>query len=128
MTSLMQSEHYAYNINWDGSASSQSDARVKDNIQTIPNVLDKIDSLRGVYFNFKVKENFRRIGCIAQDFQEHFPEIVTQRFDEAAGEDRLTMDYSRISCILLQGIKELKNIVRNQEQKIAALQQAIASQ
>ena len=53
-----------------------SDQRLKKNIKTITNPLEKIIQLEGVSFNWK-KDNKESIGLIAQDVEKIFPELVS---------------------------------------------------
>ena len=97
-----------------------SDQRLKNNIQTIPNAIDKISQLRGVTFewNKEIYETSRTtdIGVIAQDIQQVLPDAVTlapfdTNFEDntsKSGENYLTVYYEKIIPLLIEGIKELK--------------------
>ena len=54
-----------------------SDKIVKDNIETIPNALDKVNNMRGVYYDHKELNNKRCAGVIAQELENVLPEAVT---------------------------------------------------
>ena len=84
---------------------STSDERLKTNIVTIDNVLDRIDNLNGVYYNWKDGHNFnkREIGVIAQNIEKEFPELIFRGKD-----DFLTVDYPRLTGVLIEGVKELR--------------------
>ena len=56
-----------------------SDERLKDNIETLENGLDKVEQLRGVTYTRDGKEN---IGVIAQEIEKILPEIVKTADDE----------------------------------------------
>jgi len=104
-----------------------SDVRLKENIQEIENALDKIEQLRGVFYNQNVlAEKFgyndykRQVGVIAQDVQKILPEAVTGApFDidkdgnSISGENYLTVYYEKIIPLLIQCIKELKQLIDN---------------
>ena len=80
-----------------------SDARLKKNVSTIENALDIVDNLRGVWFDWKDTEREgREIGFIAQEVQEILPEVVN------ANGKFLGMQYSKITALLVEAIKELK--------------------
>ncbi|MGR3219959.1 MAG: tail fiber domain-containing protein [Candidatus Anammoxibacter sp.] len=84
--------------------SSLSDKRLKENIKTIDNALEKVSKMRGVYFNLKEDEQKQtRIGVIAQEVRDYFPELVTEDT-----EGYLSMIYDRLGPILIEAIKGLK--------------------
>ena len=96
-----------------------SDERLKNNIQIIPNAVEKINSLRGVTFewNHEIYDTDRTndIGVIAQDVQKVLPNAVTLApFDinienntSKSGENYLTVYYEKLIPLLIEGIKEL---------------------
>jgi hypothetical protein len=106
-----------------------SDERLKNNIQLIPDALNKINSLRGVTFewNQEIYETSRTtdIGVIAQDIQAVLPDAVTlapfdTNFDDGtskSGEDYLTVYYEKIIPLLIEGMKELSAKVSALENK-----------
>ena len=66
---------FTFNDNGSFTATSNitaySDISLKENIETIPNALDKVLALRGVGFNRKdVEDKPRQIGVIAQEIEE----------------------------------------------------------
>jgi len=94
--------------NWTGPAfTSPSDIRLKENIKTLTDVIEKLKLIRGVEFDWKVladsptKKSGHDIGVIAQELQKVFPGLVHERED-----GYLTVDYAKLSAILLQAIKE----------------------
>ena len=83
---------------------SGSDETIKENIRSIGNVLDKINDYRCVEYNLIDDETRdKKIGFIAQDWQEDFPQIIEQMEDEKIG-----MKYTETIPILLKAIQELK--------------------
>jgi len=108
---------------------NSSDERLKNNIQIIPNALNKINSLRGVTFewNQEIYETSRTtdIGVIAQDVQAVLPDAVTLApFDtnfetntSKSGENYLTVYYEKLIPLLIEGIKELTSRVQELENK-----------
>jgi hypothetical protein len=97
-----------------------SDERLKNNIQVIPNAINKILQLRGVTFewNHEIYETSRTndIGVIAQDVQSVLPDAVTlapfdtnfEDMTSKSGENYLTVYYEKLIPLLIEGIKELK--------------------
>ena len=91
-----------------------SDIALKENITTIDNALDIVNSLQGVKFDWKdeyIKSRggedgyFVRkhdTGIIAQDIEKVLPEIVAQRADGYKG-----VKYEKLMGLVIQAIKEL---------------------
>jgi hypothetical protein len=101
---------------------SSSDQRLKTNIQRLHSVLEKLDQIHGVSFEWnKFSESIgqhtgqREVGLIGQEVEAVFPELVTRW-----GKDQyLTIDYGRMVGILVEAIKELNgslNDLRSQFQ------------
>ena len=88
-----------------------SDERLKDNIQTLENGLDKVEQLRGVTYT---KENKKEIGVIAQEVEKILPEIVLTADDEMGTK---SVDYGKITSVLIEAIKELSARVKELENK-----------
>jgi hypothetical protein len=85
-----------------GSITSFSDTRLKTNIHTITGALDKVNSMRGVFYD---KDGVRNTGVIAQEIREILPEVVF----EGADEDKLlSVSYGNIVGVLIEAVKELK--------------------
>ena len=82
-----------------------SDGRLKENVHTLQNSLDKVMQLRGVSFTWKSNpEMGTRIGFIAQEFEKTIPELVfTNEADGYKG-----INYAEVSAVLVEAIKELK--------------------
>jgi hypothetical protein len=99
-----------------------SDGRLKDIIGPIPNPLNKIENIRGVYYtNNELAKQFgyqsadRQVGVIAQEIQEVLPEIVVpapfdiDKYGESlSGENYQTVMYDRLLPLLIEALKEQK--------------------
>ena len=88
-----------------------SDARLKDNIETLEDGLAKVEQLRGVTYTRGGKKN---IGVIAQEIEKILPEIVLTADDEMGTK---SVDYSRITAVLIEAVKELSAKVKELENK-----------
>ena len=88
-----------------------SDERLKDNIETLEDGLAKVEQLRGVTYTRDGKEN---IGVIAQEVEKILPEIVLTADDEMGTK---SVDYSRITAVLIEAVKELSARVKELESK-----------
>ena len=82
-----------------------SDERLKSNIETIPNALDKVCAMRGVTFTRDDNEDRPGTGVIAQEIQPIFPVVVKENDDE---NKTLSVSYGNMVGILIEAIKELK--------------------
>ena len=113
--------------------SNYSDIRLKENIRPIENALTKLETLRGVSFNYKEAdesigyEPFRKsdIGLIAQEVEKVLPDAVSiAPFDKdsdgksKSGEDYLTLRYEKLVPLLVQAVKELSSEVKELKAKI----------
>ena len=93
-------------------SSTVSDERLKDNIKTIENPLDKIKALRGVEYDWNNgnRKGKHDLGLIAQEVESVIPDIVhehTLPYVEGE-EDTLykTVDYEKMVAVLIEGMKE----------------------
>ena len=85
-----------------------SDERLKENVIPLGNVLDKVNNINGVSFDWKegiddvTSKSGHDIGVIAQEIQAEYPELVTERDN-----GYLAVDYVKLTAVLLQAVKEL---------------------
>jgi len=87
-----------------GNITAYSDLRLKENIVTVDNALDKVMQLRGVYYNrVEDKTQKRKVGVIAQEIQKVLPEVVLEDNDT---NKTLSVDYGNIVGLLIEAIKE----------------------
>ena len=91
-----------------GNVRSNSDARLKENVETISNALDKVALLRGVYFDLIAKPGNRHVGLIAQEVEEVLPEVVSTSEE---GDKIKSVAYANVVGLLVEAIKELKGNV-----------------
>jgi hypothetical protein len=83
-----------------------SDRRFKDNVQTIPNALDKVKALNGVTWDWAENTNdvtkaAPTTGLIAQEVQAVLPQVVKEKEDGFLG-----LDYSKMIGLLVEALKE----------------------
>ena len=96
---------------------SPSDIRLKENIEVIPDALDKVKQLRGVTFNYK-KDGNKSTGLIAQDLEKVLPDAVYVTSDVDDGEDKhLAVRYGNTVGLLVEAIKELSVKIEKLEGK-----------
>jgi hypothetical protein len=91
-----------------------SDKRVKENIKTIDNALDKVTKLRGVSYNRKdIEDKSTKIGVIAQEVKNILPEVVEQDLD-----DKYSVAYGNMAGLFIEAIKELKAEIEELKKQI----------
>ena len=111
-------DFYAIGSGVDYGASSS--IRWKTNIVEIDNPLDKLAKLRGVYFDWDEEHGGQHdVGCIAEEVGKVLPEIVVY---EENGIDADGMDYSKLTPLLVEAVKELRQIVEAQQKRIDLLE------
>ena len=108
---------YKLDVNGDIRATSDviafSDSRVKENVFTIDNALEKITKLRGVTYTRKDKtDKSTKIGVIAQEILEVLPEVVSK--DD---EGMYSVAYGNLAGVFIEAIKELENKIKELENK-----------
>lgn len=86
-----------------GDVTAYSDARLKENVVTVDNALDKVLQMRGVYFN-KIGQEERQVGVIAQEVEAIVPELVKENADGMK-----SVAYGNAMALLIEAIKELKS-------------------
>ncbi len=93
-----------------------SDARVKGDIKTIPDALDKVNKLRGVTFvrTDEGASDKRMMGVIAQEVKDIVPEVVTKK--ESDG--HYAVSYGNMVGLLIESIKELTAEVESLKKQI----------
>ena len=95
-----------------------SAAKYKTNIQPLESQLSKVTQLEPVTFDWIDKPNHKtNIGLIADEVEKIYPEFVSKTEDgEIEG-----IEYSKLTTVLIQSIKELKEIVDKQQEQINTL-------
>ena len=104
------------------SYNTTSDKRLKDNIQTITDGTEKVMAINAVTHTWKNKPDTKPVhGFIAQEMQQIIPEAVNGNPDS---EEMMSMDYGRITPLLVASlqdahkkIKQLENKINNMENK-----------
>lgn len=92
-----------------GDVTAFSDLKWKEDIQTIPNALALVQSMRGVTFYWKKEissEKGRRAGVIAQEIEKVFPEVITKGYG-TNNEEGLYVAYGNLTAVLIEAVKEL---------------------
>jgi prepilin-type processing-associated H-X9-DG protein len=95
-----------------------SDENVKENIVELTGALDKVKDFRCVEYNLIADERkTKKIGFIAQDWQEDYSQVVSQDYNGNLG-----MQYTETIPVLLKAIQEQQTIIESLEARITALE------
>ncbi len=100
-----------------------SDSTLKTNISALNYSIEDIEALNPVSYNWINTEKYgeqREIGLIAQEVKDVIPEVVGINFDNT-----YSLDYSKLTSLLIKGIKDLKSIIDSQATAISDLQSQI---
>ena len=98
-----------------------SSARFKEDVQVIDNPIETIQNLRGVTFTWK-KNDQKDYGFIAEEVGKELPIIVEwDNKNSESSPQAMSMDYTRIIPILLEGIKSQQNQIDQLKDEINTL-------
>ena len=86
-----------------GDVTAFSDMRLKSDIRTIDNALNRVCDLRGVFFT---KDNEAGTGVIAQEVENILPEVVHSGVYKSVA-------YGNMVGVLIEAIKELRSQVKS---------------
>ena len=93
-----------------------SSRRWKTNIETLPDALAKVEQLRGVSYDLK-DSGKHEIGVIAEEVGRVLPEVVSY---EDNGKDARGVDYSRLTALLIEAVKQQERQIQKQQRQIDA--------
>lgn len=93
-----------------------SDIRLKENVEVIPDAINKVKQLKGITFNYK-KDGKKSTGLIAQDLEKVLPEAVYETSDVDDEDKHLAVRYGNTVGLLVEAIKELEARVKELESK-----------
>lgn len=118
------------NIYYTGALTNNSDQRFKTDIHPLAGALEKISALNPVrfkwnqsFFNaYKIEKPSKeqsqvQVGLIAQEVEKVFPEVV-----QTAESGYKSIDYIKLTPLLLQGIKEQQKQIEDLKKRIEALE------
>jgi hypothetical protein len=102
---------------------ASSSVRWKRNIRPIDQSLDKIIQLQGIYFDWDAEHGGGHdVGMIAEEVGQVLPEIVQY---EENGIDATGMDYSKLTPLLVEAVKELKAENESLKKRLDAVERTI---
>jgi len=105
---------------------SSSDERLKENIKSLDNSLDKILQLRGVEYDYIDKAKYgdgHQVGVIAQEVEKVYPEVV--KTDSKTGLKAVAYDH--LVAPLIEAVKTIFNRITGIESNQTSQYREIAS-
>ena len=102
---------------FDGDVVISSDARLKSNIVSLGSTLSKLLQIDGKSYEMKGKQ---KIGVLAQEIQDVFPELVSEDDNEM-----LAVNYQGLVPILINALKEQESKIIDQQAQIDELKETV---
>ncbi len=102
--------------------SNDSDRRLKHDIETIPDALQKVLKLRGVNFLWnEPKDGMEglQMGFIGQEAAEVIPEVVS------VNNNHYTMQYAPVTALLVEAVKDQQQQIESVKQENQQLKSEI---
>jgi hypothetical protein len=93
-----------------GNVTAYSDARLKENVQTIQDAVSLTKRLRGVFYD-RIDTGEHGVGVIAQELREVLPQVVSDN------DGTLSVAYGNLVGVLIEAVKELSARVEALEGK-----------
>jgi hypothetical protein len=107
------------------SIAGSSDLRFKTNVRSISSPLEKVKSLRGVYFNWDQKSfpnkdfsDKTELGFIAQEVEKVLPEVVSK---DNSSEEYRSVKYDKVVALLVEAIKEQQKQIDSLKSQVKKL-------
>jgi hypothetical protein len=104
---------YAGNATFGGDVTISSDIRLKSNIVSLGSTLSKLLQIDGKSYEMKGKQ---KIGVLAQDIREVFPELVSEDDNEM-----LAVNYQGLVPVLINALKEQDDKINRLENLVEQL-------
>ena len=108
--------------------STTSDRRLKQNIRSFNKGLATLEKINPTVYERKSNPGHDEIGFIAQELQKVLPQVVGGNTTDNVEESPMTVDYGRITPVLVAAIKEQQALIRNQQDLIQTLTARLDSQ
>ena len=112
---------FSQDITVSGDVVVSSDARLKSNIVSLGSTLSRLLLIDGKSYEMKGKQ---KIGVLAQDIKEVFPELVSEDDNEM-----LAVNYQGLVPVLINALKEQQdeiNRLKDQEKRLERLEKLVA--
>jgi hypothetical protein len=98
---------------------TNSDIRLKENIEPITDAISKLGQLNGVTYDWKDSQRGteQQVGVIAQDVEKVLPQVV--HTDEQGYK---TVEYSKLTSLLIEAVKEQQKQIDELKNKVELLE------
>jgi len=107
------------NMTINGTLTQNSDSRVKENVVEIDNCINKVQAMRGVYYNrTDFNTEVTKVGVIAQEVEAVLPELIL----EASDTGLKSVAYAELTAVLINAIKEQQEIIEDLKTRIIKLE------
>jgi hypothetical protein len=105
---------------------TSSDVRLKKSISSLESTLSKVKKLNPTSYHYidQTDNDRRKIGFIAQELENIFPETVSKPQNET---EFYSVNYDAFSVIAIKAIQEQQDIIEKQEAKIQHVETTISS-
>lgn len=107
------------NLSADGTITASSDEKIKTNVKTIENALEKVLSMRGVEYD-RLDSGEHQIGVIAQEVQQVVPEVVYPK-NPSPDHDIQSVAYGNLVGLLIEAIKQQDKRIEELEKKLGSM-------
>jgi endosialidase-like protein/trimeric autotransporter adhesin len=112
------------NLTIAGTLTQNSDARLKEDVRELVDVLPRLAKVRGVTYRFRDGAHGpdgRQLGLLAQEVRDAFPELVQEGRD-----GKLSVAYGNFAAVLVEAVKEQQKTIEGQAARIASLEERLA--
>jgi len=100
------------NLTCAGTVTANSDERLKENVETISDALEKVKQLRGVEYDHK-NTGDHCLGVIAQEIEKVVPDVV---YEDAHGIKSVA--YQNIVALLIEAVKDQQKEIEELKRKL----------
>ena len=101
------------------STTTASDIKFKENVKSIPYGLKEVLQMNPVEFDWIEKRDGQHdIGFIAQEMEKIVPEVIKETETLEVGGTHKTMDYAKLTSILVQAIQEQQEQINELKEKL----------
>jgi len=103
------------NMTATGDVTAFSDEKLKENIEVIPNAIEKVSQIRGVTYTRNDLDDKEKVytGVIAQEVEKVLPEVVNTTKD-----DTKTVSYGNMVGLLIEAVKEQQEQINELKKQI----------
>ena len=104
-----------------------SDKKLKNKIKSInqDEVLERIQSLEPVTYEFKKRPGIVENGFLAQNLQEVFPKTVIKSINPVTKEELLGVQYQQLHSLQIAAIQAQQKLIKKLEKRITVLEKRI---